>query len=145
MVVRRQRSIPASSDEVWRVVSDPERLSQWWPGVVRVEEATPDTWTTVFASAKGKSVRADYTRVEAEPLRRLVWRQELEQSPFERILMESTTEIELSPQDTDTLVAVAIRHRPRGWARLSPFQLRSAATRQAEGALSGLADLWGLA
>ena len=59
--------------------------------------------------------------------------------------MESTTEIELSPQDTDTLVAVAIRHRPRGWARLSPFQLRSAATRQAEGALSGLADLWGLA
>ena len=47
MVVRRQRSV-ASSDEVWRVVSDPERLSQWWPGVVRVEEATPDTWTTVF-------------------------------------------------------------------------------------------------
>jgi uncharacterized protein YndB with AHSA1/START domain len=141
VIVRRERNVAAAPEDVWRVLSDPERLSAWWPGVARVEEATPQAWTTVLTSGKAKSVRADYTRVEAEPPRRLVWRQEVDETPFERILAESTTEIELSPDDAGTLVVLAVRHRPRGWARLSPFQMRSAATRQVEGALDGLAQL----
>ena len=55
-------------------MSDPERLPAWWPGVTRVEEATATSWTTVLTSAKGKSVRADFSRLAAEPERRLVWR-----------------------------------------------------------------------
>jgi uncharacterized protein YndB with AHSA1/START domain len=140
-MVRRERTVAAAPEDVWRVLSDPERLSAWWPGVARVEEATPQAWTTVLKSVKGKSVRADFTRVEAEPVRRLVWRQEVDETPFERILAESTTEIELSPDGEGTLVSLAMRHRPRGWARLSPFQMRAAATRQVEGALDGLAQL----
>ena len=42
-----------------------------------------------------------------------------------------------------TLVRVTLDQRPRGWARFSPFQLRAAATQQAEGALEGLAELLG--
>ena len=137
--VSRTRGLRAAPDEVWRVVSDPQRLPQWWPGVQRVEEASPEAWTTVLSSPRGKSVRADYTLVESEPLRRLVWRHEVAESPFERILRESLTELVLEPDGSDvTEVGLTLRQRPRGFARLGLIQLRQAAVRQAEGALEGL-------
>jgi uncharacterized protein YndB with AHSA1/START domain len=143
VIVRRERTVAADPAEVWSVVSDPARLPQWWPGVARVEEATPEAWTNVLTSPKGKTVRADYTRLEADDRRRLVWRHEVEESPFERILARSTTEIVLAPAGEGTRVEIAVSHQPRGWARLSPFQLRAAATRQVEGALQNLARLLG--
>ena len=143
MVVRRERMISAAPAEVWRIVSDPTRLAAWWPGVSRVEEATREAWTTVLVSPQGKSVRADYTLVEADEPERMLWRHEVEESPFERLLSESTTEIALAAdrEGGGTLVRVTLNQRPRGWARFSPFQLRSAAGRQAESALEGLAEL----
>jgi uncharacterized protein YndB with AHSA1/START domain len=138
MIVRRETLVPAPPEEVWRLVSDPARLPQWWPGVTRVEEATPETWTTVLSSPKGKSVRADYTRLEIEPERRVVWRQEVEESPFERILAAAATEIELAPDEAGTRVTVALDQKPRGWARFAPLQFRSAGVRQVQGALDGL-------
>jgi uncharacterized protein YndB with AHSA1/START domain len=137
--VTRARTVEAAPEQVWRVVTDPERLPTWWPGVQRVEDATPEAWTKVIASPKGKTVRADYTRVEAEPPRRAVWRHEVAESPFERILSESLIEIALEPQTTGgTRVELRARHRPRGLARLGSFQLRRAAARQLEDALDGL-------
>ena len=143
MIVRRKRILPAPPADVWGVVSDPARLPQWWPGVARVEGASPEAWTNVLTSPKGKVVRADYTRLEAEERRRLLWRHEVEQSPFARILARSTTEIALAAEDGQTRVEIAVDHQPRGWARLSPFQLRAAATKQVEGALDGLERLLG--
>ena len=144
MVVRRERVVAAAPAEVWRIVSDPTRLAGWWPGVTRVEEASREAWTTVLVSPHGKSVRADYTLVEAKEPERMLWRHEVEESPFERLLSESTTEIALAVEgDGGTLVRVTLDQRPRGWARFSPFQLRAAATRQAEAALEGLAELLG--
>ena len=143
MVVRRQRVLPAVPAEVWRVVSDPTRLPAWWPGVTRVEEASGEAWTSVLVSPKGKAVRADYTMVEADEPARVLWRHEVAESPFERLLAESTTEVALEADEGGgTLVRVTLDQRPRGWARFSPFQLRAAATRQAEGALEGLAGLF---
>jgi uncharacterized protein YndB with AHSA1/START domain len=137
--VFRKRSVRAAPAEVWKVVSDPERLPQWWPGVRRVEEASREAWTTVLSSPRGKPVRADYTLVESEPLRRLVWRHEVAESPFERILRESLTELVLEPDGSDlTEVGLTLRQRPRGFARLGLIQLRQAAVRQVEGALEGL-------
>jgi uncharacterized protein YndB with AHSA1/START domain len=144
MVVRRERVVSAPPSEIWRIVSDPARLPAWWPGVSRVEEASREAWTTVLISPKGKSVRADYSLVEAREPEWLRWRQELEESPFERLLSEATTELELEPDPGGgTRVRVTLNQRPRGWARFSPFQLRAAAARQAEGALEGLAGLAG--
>ena len=144
MVVRRERVLSATPAEVWRVVSDPNQLAAWWPGVSRVEEATREAWTTVLVSPSGKSVRADYSLVEAEEPERLRWRHEVEESPFERLLAESTTEIALSSEgEGGTRVRLTLDQRPRGWARFSPFQLRAAAGRQAEAALEGLAELLG--
>ena len=144
MVIRRERVVPAAPAEVWRIVSDPSRLAAWWPGVSRVEEASREAWTTVMVSPTGKSVRADYSLVEAEEPERVLWRHEVEESPFERLLSESTTEIALvADADRGTVVRVTLDQRPRGGARFSPIQLRAAASRQAEGALEGLVELLG--
>ncbi len=144
MVVRRERVVPGPPSEIWRIVSDPARLPAWWPGVSRVEDASREAWTTVLVSPKGKSVRADYSLVEAREPEWLRWRQEVEESPFERLLSEATTELELEPDPSGgTRVRLTLNQRPRGWARFSPFQLRAAAARQAEGALEGLAELAG--
>jgi uncharacterized protein YndB with AHSA1/START domain len=141
VIVRRETVVPRQVDEVWQVVSDPARLPDWWPGVTRVEDATAVAWTTVLTSAKGKAVRADYTRVAASEPERLVWRQELAATPFERILAEAITSVELAPVDGGTRVLLALDQQPRGWARLAPFQFRAAGKRQVEGALEGLERL----
>ena len=142
MIVRRETLVPAPPEEVWRVVSDPARLPAWWPSVSRVEDASPEAWTKVMLSPGGKAVRADYTRVEAEQPTRVLWRHEVEESPFERILSASTTEIAMEARDDGTLVRISVEHRPRGWARFSPFQMRAAAIRQVSGALDGLVSLF---
>jgi uncharacterized protein YndB with AHSA1/START domain len=141
VIVRREKVVPVSVEEVWRVISDPQRLPAWWPGVTRVEDASAVAWTTVLTSAKGKAVRADYTRVTAAEPERLVWRQELEATPFERILVEATTSVELSAEDGATRVVLELDQKPRGWARLAPLQFRAAGKRQVEGALEGLERL----
>jgi uncharacterized protein YndB with AHSA1/START domain len=142
--ISRRRSVGAPPEAVWEVVGNPGRLPEWWPGVARVEEASPEAWTTVLRSAKGKAVRADYTRVEARPPHRLVWRHEVAESPFERILAESTTAVALEPDgEGGTDVELTVRHRPRGFARLGTFQLRVAVARQLEQALEGLESVVG--
>ena len=141
--MRRETVVPRAPDEVWQVVSDPDQLPRWWPGVTRVEDASAQAWTTVLTSPKGKSVRMDFTRVEASAPTRLVWRQEVEQSPFERILTEATTSLELSEADEGTRVAIELDQKPRGWARLAPLQFRAAGKRQVQGAVEGLERLFG--
>jgi uncharacterized protein YndB with AHSA1/START domain len=143
VIVREQTVVPATPEEVWGLVSDPARLPQWWPGVTRVEEASDEAWTTVLSSPKGKSVRVDYSRVEAEPGRRVVWRQEVDESPFERILASSTTEIALEPSEGGTRVTVSLDQQPRGWARFAPLQFRGAGKRQVQGAVEGLDAVFG--
>jgi uncharacterized protein YndB with AHSA1/START domain len=130
--------VQAAPGEVWALVSDPWRLPAWWPSVQRVEEATELAWTNVLSSPKGKTVRADYSLVESDPERRLVWRHEVEESPFERILADSVTEIDLEPDDGGTHVRLVSRMKLRGFARFGSFQLRRAATRQLDSALDGI-------
>src|SRR5207302_11497444 len=91
--VVRARTISAAPQTVWEVLSDPYHLPRWWPRVERVEDATPEAWTTVMRSPRGRAVRADYTRTDAHRPRQLRWRQELEETPFERVFAEAVTEI----------------------------------------------------
>lgn len=140
--MRRDTVVPRALDAVWAVISDPEQLPRWWPGVTRVEEATPQAWTTVLTSPKGKSVRLDYSLVTASAPTRLVWSQEVEESPFERILAEATTSLELSEDEAGTRVAIELEQKPRGWARFAPLQFRAAGTRQVQGAVEGLERLF---
>ena len=142
MIVRGETVVAAAPEEVWSVVSDPEQLPRWWPGVTRVEEASPEAWTKVLSSPRGKAVRADYSRVEAVPGERLVWRQEVDQSPFERILASAITAVSLAQAgDRATRVTIALDQKPRGWARFGVLMLRKAARRNCDEALAGLAGL----
>ena len=141
--MRRETVVPRAPDEVWQVVSDPDQLPRWWPGVTRVEDTSAQAWTTVLTSPKGKSVRMDYSRVEATEPTRLVWRQEVAASPFERILEEATTSLELAQTESGTRVAIELEQKPRGWARFAPLQFRAAGKRQVEGAVEGLERLLG--
>jgi uncharacterized protein YndB with AHSA1/START domain len=140
--VRSEAVLAERPEAVWGVVSDPSRLPEWWPGVTRVEEATALAWTTVMTSATGKSVRADFTRVAADEGSRVVWRQEVAESPFERILAQAVTSVALAPEDGGTRVTIELDQKPRGWARFAPFQFRAAGKRQVEGATEGLERLF---
>lgn len=137
-VVSRARVLAAPQERVWDLVSDPHHLPRWWPGVVRVEEATALAWTKVLATDKGKTVRADFTRQAAEEPRRLAWRQELLESPFERIMRESTIEIGLDADGGGTRVRITAVRRLRGLSRLGGFMVRLATRRQLDEALDGL-------
>lgn len=139
--VARSRTVEAAPQRLWDVIADPARLPDWWPGVRRVEDLSPGAWTTVLATPGGKSIRADYTLVDAERPRRIVWRHELEESPFERVLTGSVTELELEPAEEGTVVRLTTRLRMRGLSRLGGFQVSRATRRQLDGALQGLQKL----
>jgi uncharacterized protein YndB with AHSA1/START domain len=137
--VARSRTLPVAPQEVWDVVSDPYHLPRWWPRVERVEEVTREAWTTVMRSPRGRSVRADYTRTDAHQPKRLAWRQEIEESPFERVFVEAQTEISLEPDgDSGTRVELRAVQKLRGKSRLGGFMARRAARRQLDEALDGL-------
>ena len=138
--VRRKRTVAASPDAVWELVSDPHHLQRWWPQVQRVEDVTGDAWTNVLKTPKGKTVRADYTRVEWRPRTLIVWRQEVEESPFEAILDEATTTIEIEAADDDVAAKVAIvsEQELHGRYKFGGFMLRRATKRQLDEALDGI-------
>lgn len=141
-VISRSRSVPAAPERLWTLVSDPERLIEWWPRVQRVEDASRKAWTAVLVTPKGRTLRADFTLLDAEHPRLLRWRQEVEESPFERILEGAVTELELQPAgDGATEVRLTQRLTLRGLSRLGGMQIRLATRRQLEGALDGLDEL----
>jgi uncharacterized protein YndB with AHSA1/START domain len=137
--VRRARTIRASSQALWDVISDPDHFPRWWPDVVRVEEATPLAWTKVLSTPKGATVRADFTRLMADEPRRIAWQQEIAESPFERILSENRTEVELEPEgDGATRVELRSVQHLRGYSRFGGFLFRRATRRKLDAALDGL-------
>jgi uncharacterized protein YndB with AHSA1/START domain len=147
---RVSRTLAAAPDAVWRVLADPHHQPRWWPRVRRMEAVTEDQWTQVLTTAKGGGIRADFRLLEREEGRRLRWRQELEGSPFERLLLEAETTVSLEPAaDADaenaaaTCVTIELRQRLRGWSRLVPFLFRGAARRQLTEALEGLEEAVG--
>jgi len=147
-VITRRRTVPATPERLWTVLADPQQLPAWWPRVERVEDASRKAWTTVLSTPRGgKTLRADYTLVDSDHPRRLSWRQEVEESPFERIFTSAVTEVELEPAgDGRTHVKMTTQVRLRGFARLGGLQVTRATKRQLTGALEGLnalAESWG--
>jgi len=137
--VTRARTIQASGEDVWALVSDPSHLPRWWPDVVRVEDATPLAWTKVLSTPKGAAVRADFTRLAADEPSSLKWRQELDESPFERIMSENVLEISLEPDgDAGTRVQMRSVQKLSGYSRLGGFMFRRAMRGKLEQALDGL-------
>jgi carbon monoxide dehydrogenase subunit G len=134
----RKRTIEADRDAVWDLVSDPHHLPRWWPKVKRVEHAGPAGWTKVFVTARGRTVRADFTRLEGRPREMVSWSQDLADSPFERLLDEAITEVRLADAGPATEVTIVLRQKLRGWARFAPFLVKRASRKLLDEALDGL-------
>lgn len=136
---RRHRTVHAPVQEVWEVIADPYHFPRWWPRVARVEGVHRRSWTKVFLTSKGRPLRADYRLLESEPRRRLEWEQELEGSPFEKVLSRAVTEVSLAPEDSQaTRVTIELRQTPRGFSRFGGFMMRRASRSLIDEALEGL-------
>jgi len=142
-VVTQHSGFEAPLERVWRVVSDPYSLPRWWPRVQRVEEVSDSSWTMVLMSDRGKPIRADYTLVASRPMELLEWHQELEETPFERMLSEARLVIELEHDAEAGATAVALRstERLRGLARLGSPMVRRATRGRLRQALERLGEL----
>ena len=144
MRVSLAKTVHAPRDEVWELIADPYHLPRWWPRVQRVEEVVGNAWTKVMISSRGRAVRADYTRVETDAPRRVLWRQEVDESPFERLLSEASIEIELEEQgDERTRVRLTAEQTLRGKTRFGGLMVRRATRRTLGDALDGLRRLYG--
>jgi uncharacterized protein YndB with AHSA1/START domain len=135
---RVSRTLAADPEAVWSVLVDPHHQPRWWPRVRRMEGVDADRFTQVLATERGKGVRADFRLLERTSPR-LRWAQELEGTPFERLLAEAETTVSIEPAPQGgTHVEVVLRQQLRGWSRMVPFLFKRAAQRQLGEALEGL-------
>jgi uncharacterized protein YndB with AHSA1/START domain len=140
--VRRSRTFPATVPELWATVGDPHHLPRWWPRVQRVEQVDAGGFTEVLQTDRGKSVRADFRLTAIEDEREIRWAQEIDGTPFERILAAADTTVRLSAVDGGTRVELELRQKLRGFARFGGFMVRGATRRALDDALDGLAALF---
>jgi len=136
---RRTRQLGAPPEEVWRMVGDPYHLPRWWPRVERVEAVAGERFTELLrASKSGRGVRADFRIVEKRKERLLRFEQDLQNTPFEKVLSAAETEIAIEPTGDGTTVAITLRQKLRGLSRLGGFLVRRATGRILDEALDGL-------
>jgi uncharacterized protein YndB with AHSA1/START domain len=140
----RSRTIAAPAEELWEVISDPHHLPRWWPRVSRVEDVEGDAFTEVMKTAKGKLVRADFRLVHAEGMRSLAWEQQLEGTPFARLMSAAVTRVSLQGVADGTSVTLELHQSLNGFfPRFGGFMVRRAAAATLEEALDGLERISG--
>jgi carbon monoxide dehydrogenase subunit G len=138
VIVRRSRTVAATPEAVWRVVADPRSLARWWPRVERVKSISDDGWTTVLRSERGRALRADWRLEASEAGQRRAWAQELEGTPFAKVLHHRRVEVRVEPAGAGARVTIELHQRGRRMARFGSFMLRRAAGKELDGALDGL-------
>jgi hypothetical protein len=113
-----------------------------------MEQVEADRFTQVFMTKKGRAVRADHYVIEAQPPGSdpdangvFSWGQEIEGTPFERVLTESVTEVQVRGDEAGTLVTIIQTQKLRGLSRTGGFMLRRAARRRLDEALDGLGEV----
>ena len=143
--VTRRRVVAASRERVWDLVSDPYQLPRWFPRVQRVEDVREvqgkrrSQWTSVLLTEAGSAVRADYRCVSSAERERYIWEQEIEGTPFDRILRKAVLEIHLDGQgEESTSVTLRSDESLRGLSRLGSPMMRRAVRRRLNEALDGI-------
>lgn len=140
--VSRARVIAADPRRVWDLVADPHSLPRWWPRTIRVEDVRGKgeraRWTSVLETERGAGVRADFRCTASTEGTRYCWEQQLEGTPFERILRRATLEIGVEPEPSGTRVALTIDESLRGLSRLGSPMMRGAVARRLDEALAGI-------
>jgi uncharacterized protein YndB with AHSA1/START domain len=144
---RRSRVVAAPVQQLWELICDPHHLPRWWPRVDRVEDVDGDDFTEVMRTEKGKLVRADFRVLHSDEREHsLTWEQQLEGTPFARLLSEARTHVTLeqAEQGTGTLVTIELHQRLSGFfPRFGGFMVSRAATKTIDEALDGLERVGG--
>ena len=138
---RRRRTLPASPEQLWELIADPHHMPRWWPGVERMEGVEPDRFTQVFKTKRGRPVRADFRVVVSEAPTTRAWEQEVDGTPFERVLSASVIEVRLDPVPAGTQVTISQQQKLRGYSRTGGFLVRRATASRLDEALDGLAQI----
>jgi uncharacterized protein YndB with AHSA1/START domain len=159
----RSRTIAVPLEELWEMICDPHHLPRWWPRVTRVEDVEDGAFTEVMKTRKGKLVRADFELVASDrDARRIVWAQQVEGTPFARLLKSAETEVRLEPDAVSglsepgasglsepgasgsTLVTIELRQALNGvFPRFGGYMVSRAARATLEEALDGLERIGG--
>ena len=140
---RRSRTMDATPEQVWRTVCDPHHLPRWWPRVQRVEGVDREHFTEVLNTDKGRSIRADFRVVESRAPEVRRWVQQVEGSPFERLLRSAETEVRLERDGDATRVTVTLSQRLKGVGAFGGLMVRRANRQVADEALERLGKLHG--
>jgi hypothetical protein len=113
-----------------------------------MEGVEADRFTQVFMTKKGRAIRADHYVIEAQPPGSdpdangvFSWGQEIDGTPFERVLTEAVTEVQLQGDEAGTLVTIIQTQKLRGLSRTGGFMLRRATRRRLDEALDGLGEV----
>ena len=135
--------VEAEPERVWDLVADPHNLPRWYPRAKRVEDvrgAGGDRahWTTVLETERGTGVRADFRCTGSTTPRRYAWEQQIEGTPFERVLRSAKLEIGLEPAGAGTEVTLTSEESLRGLSKLGGLMMRGAARSRLDDALSGI-------
>jgi uncharacterized protein YndB with AHSA1/START domain len=138
---QRTRTLAASPEELWELISDPHHMPRWWPGVERMEGVDPDRFTQVFKTKRGRPVRVDFRVLRSEAPTTRAWEQEVAGTPFERVLNSSVVEVRLAPGPGGTEVTISQQQKLRGYSRTGGFMLRRATRSKLDQALDGLAQI----
>ncbi len=141
--VSRSRTVATEPTQVWDLVSDPHSLPRWWPKALRVEDVHDSRgkrarWTTVLATERGTGVRADYRCSGSTSGVRYAWEQEIDGTPFDRILKTSSVEIALAREPGGTKITLTSDETLRGLSRLGSSLMRGASRRRLDEALAGI-------
>ena len=113
--IEREIHIEASPDVVYRVVSEPEHLSEWWPEEAELVAVPGGTGSITFVRPEGTKAEA-LTVVEADPPRRFSFRwvydEGLDAAPDNSLLVT----FDLVPSGSGTLLRFSEEgFRQKGW------------------------------
>jgi carbon monoxide dehydrogenase subunit G len=145
----RSRQLLATPATLWKVIGDPYQMTRWWPGVARVEGVEEDRFTLVFQTKRKRPVRMDFRVLASdapgtggEPSGHRAWEQEVQGTPFERVLQSAVTEVLLDPAHGGTTqVTIAQAQRLRGYSRTGALLVRRATDKRLDEALDALEQI----
>lgn len=146
--VTRKTRLAATAEEVYEVISDPSRLREWWPRVVRVEDmagragAERTRWTCVLEADSGRMLRLDYRCTGATRPGRYDWEHELEGTPYEKHLARQAVEARIEARGEGAEVRLTTINSLRGTAKIAGFSMKKGQKDLLDHALAGLAKIF---